>query len=263
MKIFLCPNGFTEQQAEQARHCVSLLEACGHSCAVSLEDSRRLYHTESRSLFGPAESHLIVSLGGDGAVLRAAQIALSCGKALLGVNSGRLGFLCAMDYRGLSRFSESFSSCRLSYRSLLTLQMKGKRLLALNDVVIAKENFGQTVELSVRIRKTDELHLRGDGLILATPTGSTGYSLSAGGPILDSESRAILLTPICPHGSDAHCLVLQDTCSIRISGQNGNAQIFADGRYVGRLSHEISLRKAEKKLLLYEKANGIFGRISL
>lgn len=254
MKLFLCPNGYTGEQARQAIHCVSVLEQNGHACALFPGESDSLYGDGSHAAFPPAESDLIVSLGGDGAVLRAAQTAISCEKPLIGINSGRLGFLCAMEYAPLAGFSENLSRCVPSRRSLLCLQGCGGVRYALNDVVVAKQNFGSTVDLGIWIDDKHAFHLRGDGVILATPTGSTGYSYSAGGPILDSDAGAILLTPICPHSVGCSVTVLNDHRRIRVSERDAAANVYADGVLVGPISSSIDIRKAEKSLCLYTPA---------
>lgn len=240
----------------QARHCVSVLEQDGHVCALSSADSESLYQDRSYAGFSPADSDMIVSLGGDGAVLRAAQTAISCEKPLIGINSGRLGYLCAMEYAALAGFSENLSRCVPSRRSLLCLQSPAGVRYALNDVVAAKQNFGSTADLTVWIDEKCAFRYRGDGIILATPTGSTGYSYSAGGPILDSDSRSILLTPICPHSSSGSVTVLSDRRRIRISERDAAANIYVDGVLAGPINDGVDVRKAEKTLCLYTPARG-------
>ena len=240
----------------QARHCVSVLEQDGHVCALSSADSESLYQDRSYAGFSPADSDMIVSLGGDGAVLRAAQTAISCDKPLIGINSGRLGYLCAMDYQALPRFSEALSCCLPSRRSLLCLQEHGHVRYALNDVVVAKQNFGSTADLTVWIDEECAFHFRSDGIILATPTGSTGYSYSAGGPILDTASRSILLTPICPHGSGGSVTVLSDRHRVRVTERDAAANIYVDGTLIGPINGSVNIRKAAKTLCLYASASG-------
>ena len=172
MKLFLAPNIFTETQVSQAVECVSILKGSGHKCALSSENSVKLFGDSRSALFSPQESDMIVSLGGDGAVLRAAQTAIEFKKPLLGINNGRLGYLCALNYSELDRFNVLLPELKHSERQLLKLRYHGVERLALNDVIIGKQNFGETVDLDINVSGSAPLRLRGDGIIIATPTGS-------------------------------------------------------------------------------------------
>ena len=253
MRLFLAPNGFTGTQVEQAARCFRRLESCGHACAVSSGDSLRLFGSEGLAAFGPGECDLIVSLGGDGSVLRAAQLALQWDKPLLGINSGRLGWLCAMDFDGIDRFDAILAGCRRSEKRLLSFEYGGETYRALNDIVVGKRNFGGTVDLDVAVGEGRLARLRGDGLIIATPTGSTAYSLSAGGPILDADLNAFLLTPICPHGSFSHPMAVDDSKPLRVAVRNDPVGLYADGRHVGDLEGALTVRRAEKTLTVYAR----------
>ncbi|MDE7406038.1 MAG: NAD(+)/NADH kinase [Clostridiales bacterium] len=254
MKLFLCPNGFTDEQTAQAISCLAALKKIGHECALSVEDGARLTGGNARAEFSASESDLIVSLGGDGSVLRAAQLAIECGKPLIGINSGRLGYLCAIHRDEIAQFNDILSQCICSQRTLLELKYDAQVHYLLNDVVIAKPNFGETVDLSVYIENSDLIKVRGDGLIIATPTGSTAYSLSAGGPIIDPESPSIVLTPVCSHKS-THPVVLSDKYVVSVEERNKRAHIYADGNYIGVLNSKLSVCKSRKTLTLYSRRN--------
>ncbi len=253
MRLFLAPNGYTGRQIEQAERCFQSLTSCGHTCAVSSGDSLRLFGGRGRNAFGPSECDMIISLGGDGSVLRAAQLALRYGKPLLGINSGRLGWLCALRFDEIEDFDSVLAKCRLSRRSVLGFEYSGETIYAVNDVVVGKRSFGGAVDLDITIGKESALHLRGDGLITATPTGSTAYNLSAGGPVLDTAMNAFALTPICPHGCFERSVVIDDSRSVFVSVRNDLAGLYADGRHVGNLDGELILSRAEKMLDLYSR----------
>lgn len=255
MRLFLAPNGFTGTQVEQAARCFRRLEACGHACAVSRGDSLRLFGGEGGAAFGPEACDVIVSLGGDGSVLRAAQLALQWDKPLLGINSGRLGWLCAMDFDGIDRFDAILAGCRRSEKRLLSFEYGGETYRALNDIVVGKRNFGSTVDLDVTVGEGRPARLRGDGLIIATPTGSTAYSLSAGGPILDADLNAFLLTPICPHGSFNHPIAVDDSKRLRVAVRNESVGVYADGRYVGELDSAVTVERAQETLTVYTRGS--------
>ena len=253
MRLFLAPNGFTGRQVEQAARCFRRLESCGHACAVSSGDSLHLFGSKGRAAFGPGECDLIVSLGGDGSVLRAAQLALQWDKPLLGINSGRLGWLCAMDFDEIDRFDAILAGCRRSEKRLLTFEYDGETFRALNDIVVGKCNFGGTVDLDVAVGEGRPARLRGDGLIIATPTGSTAYNLSAGGPILDADLSAFLLTPICPHGGFNHPVAVDDSKPLRVAVRNDPVGLYADGRHVGDLEGALTVRRAKETLTVYAR----------
>ncbi|MBQ3076714.1 MAG: NAD(+)/NADH kinase [Clostridia bacterium] len=251
MRLFLCPNRFTDQQAEQAVRCLHHLEqGGGHEVALSEADSLRLFGDTRYMKFDPAGSDLLVSLGGDGAVLRAARVAMTSGKPLLGINSGRLGYLCAMDYEELLRFNALLGECTPSVRTILELRQGDTCCQALNDVIIGKSNFGSTVDLTVGIDGEEAMEVRGDGLIIATPTGSTAYNLSAGGPTLDPETPSLVLTPICPHSRHASPLVISDRRTITVQERDNNAQVYVDGVHLGKIQPDLTVRKDEKPVTL-------------
>lgn len=254
MNILLYPNEYTGCQTEQARICRDALEARGHTCVLCTNPTA-IDQMRERALV-PEAWDLVVSLGGDGSVLRAAQAALRLDKPLLGINSGRLGYLCALELSEVERFDERLSSCELTERTVLACVSKSLARYALNDVVLAKKRFGETAELFVDIDGTEGLHMRGDGLIISSPTGSTAYNLSAGGPISESDVPILLLTPICPHGGDTHPMVLRDDHVIGVRERNGRAQIIIDGETADDMLLPVVVRRSEQRLKLYRRTCG-------
>ena len=257
MKLFICPNGFTIEQDELAKNCLRTLVSLGHACAVSerrfYDDFLRLGLTE----FGPEEADLIVSLGGDGALLRAAQTALSSGKPLIGVNSGRLGYLAAMGYQDLPDFDRILAECIPSERRLISCTLGEQTVTALNDVVVTHIYFGTTVDLRVRLASGNELRSRGDGLIFATPTGSTAYNIAVRGPIVDNDAPVITLTPVNPHSYLKNALVLPDSSVFTVTERSGQANVYADGALMGPLTGAAVIALSEKRLRLYTRRTTI------
>lgn len=251
MRLFLVPNGFTDTQVEQAAKCCETLAAGGHTCGVGPGDSLRLFGDSRGAVLKPEECDIIVSLGGDGSVLRAAQLALQCSKPLLGINSGRVGWLCAMDFSETGRFDEIMADCELTGKKLLSFEYHNETYHALNDILIGKRNFGGTVVLEASVDNGEHVLIRGDGLIISTPTGSTAYNLSAGGPVLDTELPAILLTPVCSRGSFTRSTVIDDSRTVNVAVRSDTAGIYADGRYVGDLDGVITARRSSKTLSIY------------
>lgn len=252
MKLFLCPNLYKSEEREQAARCKEALEKQGHCCALSEEDAECLFgKREKGAAFTVEESDLIVSLGGDGAVLRAAQVAIASGKGLVGINGGRLGFLCVATADQIDHFDEILRWCKPSERFLLEFTYASKTYYAVNDVVIAKNSFGASVDLTVSVEGFGEYPVRGDGIILSTPTGSTAYNHSAGGPILDVASDVIALTPICAHHGNTRTVITKAGNAIGVRERNNTAVIFADGNQIGKICPDFQVHRSTQNLVLY------------
>jgi NAD+ kinase len=181
---------------------------------------------------------LLVTIGGDGTVLRAARAVVPHETLILGVNMGRLGFLTELDAASaLERLPEVIAGAgRIEERAMLHAEKATDggetpaRHDALNDVVIGRATLGRTVQVSVRVDGAPMADFRADGVIIATATGSTAYSLSAGGPVLPPESREVLLTPIEPHLAPHNSVVLPETTTIEVVlAPNQKATFSVDG----------------------------------
>ncbi|MGD2215414.1 MAG: NAD(+)/NADH kinase [Gemmatimonadales bacterium] len=171
----------------------------------------------------PGQIDLLVTLGGDGALLSGARWAGPAGTPVLGVNLGRLGFLTAI---GLDELEGSLKRIAagdfvLDTRMGLEVRQEHQRdaaqpFYALNDAVVHRGGLVRVVHLKVWVDEDEVGLYRGDGVIVATPTGSTAYSLSAGGPIVDPRLDAIVVTPICPHTLAVRPLVLRASARITL-----------------------------------------------
>lgn len=171
-----------------------------------------------------AGSDLVICCGGDGTVLRAARAVIPHVVTLLGVNLGRIGFLTEITPAELfERLDEIVGGAgRVETRAMVeTETLRGgvelrEHFHALNDVVVGRAAIGRTVQFTVRTDDTAIGQYRADGVIVATATGSTAYSLSVGGPILHPESREIIVTPVAPHLAPANSLVLAEGSLVEI-----------------------------------------------
>jgi NAD+ kinase len=171
----------------------------------------------------PARSDLLIVLGGDGTLLNVSHIAHPHGVPILGVNLGSLGFLTETTLEDLYPTLQSTldGECEIEHRMLLNASLwrdetKLHDFNVLNDIVINKSALARIVNLTVQVDDQPMTSYRADGLIIATPTGSTAYSLSAGGPIIHPSMHALVLSPICPFTLTNRPIVIPDTSRIKV-----------------------------------------------
>ena len=151
------------------------------------------------------ECDAVIAIGGDGTILRSATIAAVYDKPVLGLNQGRLGFMAGLEIRELELIERLFTKeYKIQRRMMLdvSVHLNGKcryRNIALNDVVLSRGTASHIIDFNIMHNSDACLHYRADGIIVSTPTGSTAYSLSAGGPVVDPSVKSIILTPVCPH----------------------------------------------------------------
>jgi NAD+ kinase len=206
-------------------------------------------------------SDLIVVLGGDGTILNVVAMAGKNLKPIFGINVGSLGFLTCVNSSAYREAVDAIVSGRISYskRALLAVELRtNKRVLstvhALNDAVVSRGDLSRLIKLNARVNGEALTEFNADGLIIATPTGSTAYSLSAGGPILSPESGVFVITPICPHVLTNRSVIVSDSSVIEISPGSTEYPTFlsVDGRDPVRLppKAQIAIRRAKAMLQL-------------
>jgi NAD+ kinase len=206
-------------------------------------------------------SDLIVVLGGDGTILNVVAMAGKNLKPIFGINVGSLGFLTCVNSSAYREAVDAIVSGRISYskRALLAVELRtNKRVLstvhALNDAVVSRGDLSRLIKLNARVNGEALTEFNADGLIIATPTGSTAYSLSAGGPILSPESGVFVITPICPHVLTNRSVIVSDSSVIEISPGSAEYPTFlsVDGRDPVRLppKAQIAIRRAKAMLQL-------------
>ncbi|GJL77097.1 MAG: NAD kinase [Nitrospinaceae bacterium] len=187
----------------------------------------------------PAHADLIIVLGGDGTLLSVARIAHPFNVPILAVNLGSLGFLTEVTLPDLYEVLEKvlngqfdFEPRMLLYACLWRNGQKVEEYHVLNDVVINKGVLARIVNLEVRVNNQYMTSYRADGLIIATPTGSTAYSLSAGGPIMHPSMNALVLSPICPFTLTNRSIVIPDQSHIQVAlaTENENVRVTLDGQ---------------------------------
>ena len=252
MKLFFYPNTTEARYLPKIKSAISQLEAKGWQCSLSAEDSIKIYGNDSYARFSIEYSDLIVSLGGDGTLLRAAQKAVECDLPLVGVNCGRYGNLCAYRLNELDSFDPK--QMLENKTTLLETVIDQKAYLALNDIVIGKDFFGGTIDLQVSFNGQNAYRFIGDGLIVSTPVGSTGYNRSAYGKVLDYSDDHYVVTAICPHNIDIGSSVLKndETVNVILMNKKYSASIYIDGTYIGPFE-SLEIRCSHRYLKLLRK----------
>ncbi len=179
---------------------------------------------------------LIVLIGGDGTFLSIAESAVINNVPIAGFNLGTLGFLTELKKENLDKEMKDLLEGRLllSERKLIRTDFNSKSFLSLNDVVISKGDIARIIKFDIDINGDRVTTLRADGLIISTPTGSTAYSLSAGGPILDPNVNGLVVTPICPHSLTLRPFVISDSSVVKVTLDRGIENVFItiDGQTV-------------------------------
>jgi len=212
----------------------------------------------------PGRVDLMIVLGGDGTLLSIAHLAAQRNVPVLGVNLGRLGFLTEVPTDEIYLTLDSFLAGReevVSPRLLLEVGCRGKSYYCLNDVVINKGAVARMIQIGIWIDDKEIAALKADGLIVSTPTGSTAYSLSAGGPIVQPYVPALLLSPICPHTLSFRPMVVASSSRIRLQLLTAGEEVYLtlDGQRGITLGKNdvIEIKRAEfaLKLLSSPKRN--------
>lgn len=183
---------------------------------------------------------LALVLGGDGSLLSAANTAAMLGIPILGINLGHLGFLAQIEKENMEESLTKLLAGEYTIEERMMLsaticQANGETSMihALNDIVISRNESSRLIDMDVYIDDNFIDDYKADGMIIATPTGSTAYSMSAGGPIVDPAVKSVLITPICPHKLYSRTIVVPDNCEIVMTINNKNprsAVVTADGR---------------------------------
>jgi len=209
------------------------------------------------------DADIVVALGGDGTILKAAK--RHPGKPVVGFNLGGLGYLASVERRdfkaALAMIAEG--RYRISRRTMLEARKKGdakSRAVALNDIVLMRELSGHAAVLDLALDGNGAARYFADGLVFATPTGSTAYSLSAGGPVLMPDSASFVVTPMNPHALGIRPIVLSDAVSISVTtrsrdeGRGGQIGVYADGENAIMLDDDetVEIRRAPECALMAE-----------
>lgn len=231
MKILIVYNSEKPNAFETAEKCSKLLCDFGAMTKISVFD------THKNNEIPCAGFDAVIAVGGDGTMLKVAKCAAAEDVPILGVNAGRIGYLAGVDLDDLDELKhlaegDFFAENRLMINA--SIIRDGKMIAAyncLNDAVISKCTVANMIDISLIIGN-NSIGYRSDGFIVATPTGSTAYSMSAGGPVVDPTLSCMVLTPVCPHTFMNRSTVINadSTIDIKVGGEMGSAYFTADGR---------------------------------
>jgi NAD+ kinase len=205
---------------------------------------------------------ILISIGGDGTILRAATFVRDSGIPILGVNAGRLGFLAKVQKENIGSFLQIIIEKKysISKRTLLTIECSPnceeiEINFAMNEISVSRKDTTSMITIETFLNGEYLNSYWADGLIISTPTGSTGYSLSCGGPIFTPEVKGLVITPIAPHNLNARPLVIPDDTEIKlkVSGREEQYLVSLDSRITSVSNHsELNIKKTPFQINMVE-----------
>ena len=273
-KVIMTPNPYRDKDFQTVRRASQILTEAGIEVRLCLPfEVDRTYDLPKDLRFSRLDrelhdADLIICFGGDGTILHMSKTATRAGIPILGVNIGTMGFMAELESSELEQLKQlATGEFSIDKRMMLDVTVFRDRDIifhdiCLNDVVITKGAVARIVHLAVECDGVEAMECGGDGVIVATPTGSTAYSLSAGGPIVEPEARNIIVTPICAHDVGSRCIVTSDKRVITVNmvrNARRNAYLSVDGGKAVRLNmgDVTTIRKSEleTKLLRLKDTN--------
>jgi NAD+ kinase len=278
MKIGIYGQFYHKHSEQYIQHILNALKTTGIEVAVEKNFLELIKHHEeidtnvaTFSSFTELDHtyDLFFSIGGDGTLLKSITFVRDLGIPIVGINTGRLGFLATIQKEKITDSIAQIVSGKftISDRSLLAIETNppseeiGDLNFALNELAINRKNTTSMIKVETFINNEHLAAYWSDGLIVATPTGSTGYSLSCGGPIMDPGSTSLVLTPIAPHNLSARPFVIPDDSEItlKVSGREKSYLISLDSRIATLKDHtEIRIRKAPFTIKLVQLQDDSF-----
>lgn len=261
MKIILTPNPYRDRNFQTVREAMRILTQAGAEVKICLPfEVDRGYELPKDLRFCRLDrelptANMVICFGGDGTILHMAKAATRSGVPILGVNIGTMGFMAELESSELQELSRVASGdYEIDDRMMLDVTVHRDRDIifhdiCLNDAAITKGAVARIVHLKVDCDGIQALECGGDGVIVATPTGSTAYSLSAGGPIMEPEAKGILITPVCAHDVGSRCIVVSDSRVVNVGLMHNarrNAFLSVDGGKATKINmgDVITIRKS-------------------
>lgn len=272
MKALIIFNLSKTGAATLSAEIAKILKSAGITPCIFGENIIYAEKVDAEIVESPACCDYIITVGGDGTILRWGKVAADFGIPLLGVNLGRLGFMASVERGEIGKIPELLSGeYHISRRMMLDVELirDGESIFserALNDVTVSRSSRSKLPEFVVSCGEHEVSRVRADGIILSTPTGSTAYSLSAGGPILSPDLECVEFTALCPHTLFNRPMIFSDkqTISARVYHyDNSKATFSVDGAKAVPIEENdvLKLTRCPKDLLLIEAGEGFFGSI--
>ncbi len=256
MKIAIIPNYYKDEIVEASKHTARVLEKAGHKVYFHKDLQGKTHKCFGGHFDMEKECEVFIAIGGDGTIIHTAKHAN--GRPVIGINMGRIGYLAGLEFSEIDSICDMINGkCHYEERMLIDIKSSGRLIgTAVNEGVISGE-FSKLLDFNVKINK-EEFHFRADGIIVSTPTGSTAYSLSAGGPVVDPNTECMIFTPICPHTLFNRSLVFSDNTEVEINAHfkyDEKVILTIDGakQYVMEKGEEVSFCKSAQKLRLMTK----------
>lgn len=266
-KIILSPNPYRDKNFHSVRTAMEILRSCGAEVRLCLPfDVDKSFELPKDLHISRLDKELpgadiIICFGGDGTILHMAKFATRYDIPILGVNIGTMGFMAELESGELQLLTRLASDdFEIDRRMMLDVTVLRDRDIlfhdvCLNDVVITKGAVARIVHMDVACDGVQVMEFSGDGLIVATPTGSTAYSLSAGGPIVEPDAHSILVTPICAHDMVSRCFITSDKRVVSVEltrNARRNAFLSVDGGKSFKLNmgDVATVRKSKKEVKL-------------
>ena len=260
-KVILCPNPYRDNDLKVAEQSKRILEEVGLQTVICLPFQQEGTARKTTIPVTPLENEiksadLLIAFGGDGTILHLAKTVALHDVPVLGINLGSLGFMSELEPNELERLRD-LANWDFNVESRMMLDVSVIRNdravynnIALNDAVISKGSIARVVRLETFTEEGRLTRVTGDGVVISTPTGSTGYSMAAGGPIVEPTARNLLLTPICPHSTRADSYVLSPEHVITVEATDANRKfvyLSVDGGKAFSLRNGDRIRVSQSK----------------
>ena len=258
MRLALVLHPDRQSAADLAADLVARARRRGIEVLALPDDARRVAGTVPRSPEGPLEADVVVAVGGDGTMLEAVRVALAADLPVLGVNAGHVGFLTRVEPGGLDAALDVLVAGGWAESHRMTLRARvpeRPEALGLNDVVVEKAVSQHVVKISVVVGDERLVSYRCDGVVVATPTGSTAYTFSAGGPLVDPELEALVLTAVAPHNLFSRPIVFRPDVALHLTVDDDRpARVNVDGRTLAVLApgERVEVRRGDSRARFVE-----------
>lgn len=258
MKAYIVPN----LEKVNSRACtiaaIRVMESCGITAVMpeamekEFSSQKILFQSKEQGL---KKSDFIVAIGGDGTILHVARDAVSHDLPVLGINAGRVGFLATMEMEETNLIQKiAAGNYKIEERMLIEADVGKEQYWAVNEIVLTRGEYSHIVDIDIFCDGKPLYTIRGDGVILSTPTGSTAYAMSAGGPVVDPAIPSIGLSPICPYSLFSRTILFSPerhiTLQVSSADPNGDLLLSADGN--------LGIKVPIKQEILIKRSNKVF-----